>query len=537
MKCNVKRQIRKDCRNYMKQVIVAGFFADLLAIAMPTINAHMIGNMTDYLIAWNVPEILQTLPQFLCAVLVTILAQPLFNMWKYIQLAKNSFEYDVYIINRFMHKPLREIQKEDYGTVMERLEGDLGDFCWNTILLYSRLPVILCYAAVIGWTMFRSKSDAMFNFVLIVLPSLPVLKAQLIGKKKAVFRREFAEYNEKRRSMEADIISSMDFLWNCGIEELVGRLLQKNYQQYMKESGKRKRAFDSRNVMLDFLLEQGIPLCVLMVGSVLVYRNSLTIGTLLGGYLMLPAIGKCYTYGAGFVEEVRGAQEYFDRISMFYGEQEKKADTPVDEINMLCVEGISFAYGEGLEPVMDNFSMSVEVGECVRISGSNGCGKSTLLSLLGGLYEPDRGTVRNQSGRILFLQQLRSVVSFQEQNGAIFSGTMFDNLFIQEEKRWEAVELLNVFGLDKTLSHQLEPGGANLSPGEKKKLLLIRTLLKPAQFYILDEPMNHLDQKGRQALNAQILKRESAFIIVSHQDFLPYSNKERRITINRKERM
>lgn len=522
MQHEIKKQIRRDCMRYMKQVTVTSFCADFLMIAMPTVNAYMIGNMTDYLIALDMPGILYSLPSFLVAILLTVLAAPLFTMWKYVQMSKNGFGYDSYIVNRFLHKPLREIQQSDFGTVIERVEGDLGDFCWNTVLLYSLPLVIAGYAVLIGWTMIHSESPVLFAAALTVLPPLPVIKAQLWGQKKAMLRREFAEYNEKRRGVEADIIPSLDFLQNYQMDTLMKKLLRTYYDRYMEMSGKKKQAFESQNTALDFLLEHGIPLCVLTVGALLVSRNALTVGALLSGYLMLPAISKCYAYGVSFVEELRGAHEYIDRLSMFYGEQEEETVEEKSDIKALCAEGLSFAYDKTSGPVFDDFSMSAKVGECAQIVGPNGCGKSTLIFMLSGLYAPDKGMIKDQGGNQLSLKQLRSAVALQEQDGAIFSGTIQNNLFIHRENVDRAQELLGAFGMEKPLDYQVETNGKNLSPGEQKKLLLIRMLLKPAQFYILDEPLNHLDQKGKQALIEQIEKSESGFIIISHQDFLPH---------------
>ncbi len=83
----------------------------------------------------------------------------------------------------------------------------------------------------------------------------------------------------------------------------------------------------------------------------------------------------------------------------------------------------------------------------------------------------------------------------------------------------KAAALLQAFGLKKPLAYQVEPNGTNLSPGEQKKILLIRALLKPARFYIFDEPLNHLDEQGKQALIAQIKEKKSGIIIVSHQEY------------------
>ena len=76
MKTN--RQMRKDCFHYMKGVIVADYFAQWLQILLPTINAFLIGEMADYLIDLNMSGIINTLPRFILAMIVTVLLVPIF---------------------------------------------------------------------------------------------------------------------------------------------------------------------------------------------------------------------------------------------------------------------------------------------------------------------------------------------------------------------------------------------------------------------------------------------------------------------------
>ena len=76
--------------------------------------------------------------------------------------------------------------------------------------------------------------------------------------------------------------------------------------------------------------------------------------------------------------------------------------------------------------------------ENMRLAGQNGSGKTTLLSILAGLYEPSTGSVCGGAS----VGQRRKSTALQEQNGAIFSGTVWENLFLGEDKRPAAEALL-----------------------------------------------------------------------------------------------
>ena len=155
----------------------------------------------------------------------------------------------------------------------------------------------------------------------------------------------------------------------------------------------------------------------------------------------------------------------------------------------------------------------MDASENVLLQGPNGCGKSTLLSLLAGLEAPDSGKICTGAP----LSALRKAVALQEQDGAIFSGTVWDNLFLPEEKRENAAGLLAEMAFEKPLNTPVTSGGGNLSPGERKKLLLVRSLLREAPSRWRAEPLNHLDAAGRAALGRYLAGR-TGILLVSHQE-------------------
>jgi ABC-type bacteriocin/lantibiotic exporter with double-glycine peptidase domain len=513
--------VRWDNLRYAKRAVVVRFFSDLFAIAMPTINALLIGDMADYLIALDAAQIKRTLPAFLLAMVFTILVTPLLALLENLILTQDGFDYDRFLVVRLLRRPVIDIELTDLGEVMQRLEIDASAYNWNTVMLCSRPAVILGYAGVICWTALHSGMSLWFLLVLVLVPALPVLKAHCRAKTKAQLRRAQSEYDEERRGAEADVIPSQDFLHQYGLTGLMKTRLQAIYQTYAAGSGGKKWKFDSQDTGLDHLLTYGVPLCVLAVGGALVRQGSLSIGGLLTGYLMLSAVQECYTYLSQLVEEIHGAKEYEDRIRLIYGALEPEEEPISGSITTLQAQDVSFSYPGSAAPAVSHRTVTLSNEGVTRISGPNGSGKSTLLALLSGLYPPESGEICDQNGQPLSIHALRQAVSLQEQTGTIFSGTLVENLFLSPGQEERAQEILNRLGLEKPLSYPVESNGANLSPGEQKKVLLARMLLKSAPFYFLDEPLNHLDEVGKQGLISLLNDLPGGIVYVSHQQFLP----------------
>ncbi|MCR5345462.1 MAG: ABC transporter ATP-binding protein/permease [Lachnospiraceae bacterium] len=513
------RQMRKDCAYYMRGVIVADFFAQWMQILLPTINAFLIGEMADYLISLDSVGILNRLPGFVLAMIMTIIVVPIFVMLEYIYMNKQGFKYDAYMMERFIKKPLRDIEKTDSGEVIERLSGDLGDYNWNTVYIYDIPIVMITYFVVAVFLFIKHKIPIMYVCFIILLPAIKVFKASFLAGKKARYARETAEYEEARRTSENNVFISKDFVKNNNLIKLLMKYYESTFFKYWDKTGRRKSSFIGRNEGYDFIIKQIIPLIITLLGSYFAYKRYMSVGMIFTATLVLPMIDQWYSYAENYINQVKAAPEYEERLMLFYGDMEDKSRNTADTDNISELKGdnLSFAYDESVGPVIVNQSCIITKGRINHIKGANGTGKSTLMALMAGLYEPDTGTIKGDNDKSLTIRDLRKFVSLLEQDGSIFSGTIGDNLFVNNEKESQVKELFELLHMDKELDYVVEPGGTNLSPGERKKILIVRAILKDSDFYIFDEPYNHLDDKGKAGFMKAIEGIDKGIAIVSHQ--------------------
>lgn len=176
-------------------------------------------------------------------------------------------------------------------------------------------------------------------------------------------------------------------------------------------------------------------------------------------------------------------------------------------------------------------SLELTPGKTIAIVGHSGIGKSTLLYTLSGMLPPQRGSVQ-LSGRDIYRLERAEVsreLILTAEDAHVFNTTVLENIRVAraDVTADEACELLERAGLGSWLEalpdgvHTiLGADASSISGGERRRLLLARSLASHAHFLLLDEPGEHLDAKTADALISDLLKaggEERGVIVVTHR--------------------
>ena len=173
------------------------------------------------------------------------------------------------------------------------------------------------------------------------------------------------------------------------------------------------------------------------------------------------------------------------------------------------VEAADLAPAYGGVQSCKGVSFTVMQGDRVALTGRNGTGKSSLLRLCQGEDVPHTGTISLASGLIL------SVVP---QDSSFLRGSLSD--FAAGSGIDESLFKTILRKLDFSRV-QFEKDMADYSAGQKKKVLLARSLCQPAHLYIWDEPLNYIDIFSRMQLETLLREYRPTMLLVEHdRDFL-----------------
>ncbi|MRH44073.1 ATP-binding cassette domain-containing protein [Aquibacillus halophilus] len=210
---------------------------------------------------------------------------------------------------------------------------------------------------------------------------------------------------------------------------------------------------------------------------------------------------------------------------------------------MLQATNVSLQYGD--KKLFEDVNIKFTPGNCYGLIGANGAGKSTFLKVLSGEVDPQSGNVSlGKDERLAVLKQDHYAYEENEVLATVIMGheRLFeimhekDAIYMKEDfseedgmkaaelegefaelNGWEAESdaavLLKGLGISESLHTKKM---AELTGGEKVKVLLAQALFGSPDILLLDEPTNHLEIYAIQWLEEFLINFENTVIVVSH---------------------
>jgi len=169
---------------------------------------------------------------------------------------------------------------------------------------------------------------------------------------------------------------------------------------------------------------------------------------------------------------------------------------------LMSVRDFAPDYGNGA--VCAPLSFEIEQGRAVALCGKNGCGKTSALAIAAGESRAHTGSLEAASGL---------VVSFVPQQPDGLFGTVDE--FAQKSAA-DITMLKTVLNKLDFSRVQLEKDISSFSAGQKKKLLIARSLCTSAHLYIWDEPLNYIDLLSRIQLERLICEYRPTLLVAEH---------------------
>lgn len=180
--------------------------------------------------------------------------------------------------------------------------------------------------------------------------------------------------------------------------------------------------------------------------------------------------------------------------------------------------------------IFEDLNLKISAGKSLAVVGQSGSGKSTVIALIMRFYDPISGAVLIDGYDIktLNLRSLRKKMSLVQQEPALFSTTIYENIKYGKEEASE-IEILKAaraanahrFISRMPEGYQTNVGdrGVQLSGGQKQRVAIARAILKNPSILLLDEATSALDTESEKLVQEALdnLMEGRTTVVVAHR--------------------
>ena len=434
------------------------------------------------------------------------------------------------VFEHLLRLPPRYFEQRPTGTLVARLQGvdTIREFISGAMAsLILDLPFAAVFLAIMFWYSVPLTLIALGAISLLALLSIlvtPLLRARL--------NRQFLA-GARNQAFVTEFVSAMDTVKALQLEPQLAARYGRNLADYLAAG------FDTRQLANVYglsasALEQALAITVLAAGAWLVMTSdAFTIGMLVAFQMFASRLAQPALRLSGLWQEFQQAAIAVQRLG-------DVMDAPAEPWSLRAarvhegpgkveIENLSFGSAEAAAPVLERFSLRLEPGACIALSGPSGSGKSTLARLLLGFYLPTAGAIRvdGHDTRHLSANELRLQFGVVPQETRLFSGTVYDNLLLAQPYAGFA-EIVDACRLAEIhdflerlpLGYQTPIGehGAGLSGGQKQRIAIARALLRRPRILIFDEATASLDRDTAEALGRTVnrLRGKVTILFIAH---------------------
>ena len=436
------------------------------------------------------------------------------------------------VFEHLLRLPPRYFETRPTGTLVARLQGveTIRDFITGaaaSVLL--DVPFLLVFLAAMLWYSVPLTLIAVALISALALASLAVTP---------LLRRRINEQfllGARNQAFVTEHVAAMETVKSLQMEPQVAARFGRNLADYLRASFATRQLSNAYGVLAG-ALEQTLSVAVLGVGAWLVMTDpGFTIGMLVAFQMFSARLAQPALRLAGLWQEFQQAAIAVQRLgdlmdapaelySSGRGREQERAKAGRIEIDKL-----SFRYRDEQAPVYENFSLTIEAGACVALTGASGSGKSTLARLLQGFYVPTTGAVRidGRDTRQLPANELRLNFGVVPQETRLFSGTLLENLIaaqphasvaqvVQACRQAEIHDFIE--GLPQGYATQVGENGVGLSGGQKQRIAIARALLRQPRILIFDEATASLDRDTAEAFARTVsrLRGSATVLFIAH---------------------
>ena len=514
-------------RAIWREVLAASLVLQLIALAVPLCTQVVIDKVVVHHTASTLAVILSALGLFVAFGAALSYAR------QYLLLHTGNRIDAVLGMRVFEHLlrlPPRYFESRPTGTLVARLQGveTIREFITGaaaSVLL--DLPFLLVFLGLMLWYSLPLTLVAVALIALLAAASLAVTP---------LLRRRINEQfllGARNQAFVTEHVAAMETVKALQMEPQAAARFGRNLADYLRASFATRRLANAYSVLAG-ALEQTLQVAILGAGAWMVMTQAgFTIGMLVAFQMFAGRLAQPALRLAGLWQEFQQAAiavqrlgDLMDAPAEIYSLQPRRRPAAAGRIE---VDRVSFRYRDGQPPVYEDFSLTIEAGDCVALTGPSGCGKSTLAKLLQGFHQPSAGAVRidGRDTRQIAANELRLNLGVVPQETRLFAGSLLENLTAGQphaslaevaEACRQAEIHDDIEALPDGYRTLVGENGVGLSGGQKQRIAIARALLRRPSILIFDEATASLDRDTAEAFARTVsrLRGSATVLFIAH---------------------
>ncbi|KAG2269720.1 hypothetical protein Bca52824_064275 [Brassica carinata] len=418
---------------------------------------------------------------------------------------------------------LTSILAADATLVRSALADRLSTIVQNFSLTFTALAVAFFYS----W---RVAAVVTACFPLLIAASLT---EQLFLKG---FGGDYTRAYAKATSVAREAIENIRTVASFGAEKTI-------LEQFACELSKpTKNAFLRGHISgFGYGLSQCLAFCSYALGlwyiSVLIKRKETNFADSIKSFMVLLVTAYSVAETLALTPDiVKGTQALRSVFRVLHRETEIPPDQPNSRL-VTQIKGdiefrnVGFAYPARLDiPIFQNLNLKVSAGKSLAVVGPSGSGKSTVIGLIMRFYDVNYGNlcIDGKDIKTLNLRSLRKKLALVQQEPALFSTTIYENIKYGNENASEA-EIIEaakaanahdfICRMEKGYKTHVGEKGVQLSGGQKQRVAIARAVLKDPFVLLLDEATSALDTTSEKLVQEALdkLMKGRTTVVVAHR--------------------
>ena len=508
----MNKYIKQLFIEYKKQVII-NIFANILVMFL-TIASPIV--LRQFISAKNGLGN----PSILVLYIVTLIWEYLMMLLVKLYNLKQGYEFKISesmrILKWIYNMDYSEIIKKEPTYLVEKMSGTVD----TVYLLFSNVfsSILVSMLTIVVTLVMIAKTNLILFFLFLCL--IPVFKVlpQNLNKNLSLRSENMQTVLARNNTLLKSIVSVPDAFKQIDDKSGIMQMARKGFSDVQREKLDINQYAGIYSLVIDFCM-------VLLTNIINIYSiylfslNRIEMSTmvfinLISG-IYITALSNVINLDITIMD-LKGALSYIDNEIIAL--QEDDGVESISEINDVEINIKNYGYNKIL---IREANIKLTKGNVIGLLGKSGSGKSSILKMLLKYIKTDGVYINDVPISKYSNYQLRKLISYVSQDYYLFPGSILDNITIKQAwdenslKKVLSMPFLEIFkDLPEGLDTVIVENGANLSGGDKQRIMIARALLKKADIYIFDEAFSALDERTALDIQKQIIDNHGSSIVI-----------------------